>query len=270
MDSCLLQPTPHTMENLVASWTPVRTTTLHKPEAPVSDGLAVAMKNFSFGLLVTILVLSGGVATLTSLLLHKSAPPSAETQMQPDVNLNARLKALREENALLSQRVNALEMRPVATQRIPAEAIPDPDFEEEVREWMASVKKDGGPSPVGLQTKVEDVLANIRQEEAAAEQQVQEQKREEWITGTMAKLSPQLGLSVTQEAELRDVWIANNDRDNELARMWREGELDGQAAGELKRSNNEEHQRDLQGVLSPAQYEEYNGFFANRGGRRGK
>ncbi|HIF41021.1 MAG TPA: hypothetical protein EYQ74_07980 [Planctomycetes bacterium] len=228
------------------------------------------MKNLSFSLLVTVLVLSGGAAAVTSLLLHTSAPTPAEAPVLPDVNLNARLKALREENALLSQRIDALEMRPVATQRIPAGAVSDPGFEQEVREWMASFKNGGGPAPVGIQTKVEDVLANIRQEEAAAKQQVQEQKREEWITGTMAKLSPQLGLSVTQEDELRDVWIANNDRDNELDRMWGAGEIDSQAAGELKRSNHEEHQADLQGVLSPAQYEEYHGFFANRGGGRGK
>jgi hypothetical protein len=188
----------------------------------------------------------------------------------PNANLDVRLNALREENARLSQRIDELEMRPVATQRIPAEAISDPGFEQEVREWMASFKKDGGPAPLGLQTTVEDVLANIRQEEAAAEQQVQEQKREEWITGTMAKLSPQLGLSVTQEEELRDVWIANNERETELGRMYKAGEVDAQTAGGLKQSNEAEHQVDLQGVLSPAQYEEYIGFFTNRRGGRGK
>jgi len=228
------------------------------------------MKNFSFGLLVTIIVLSGGVATLTSLLLHTSAPTPAETPVQPDVNLDAQLKALRAENALLSQRIDELEMRPVATQRIPAAAISDPGFEQEVREWMASVKKDGGPARVGLQTKVEDALANIRLEEAAAEEQVREQKRDEWITGTMAKLSPQLGLSVTQEGELRDVWIANNERETELGRMYKAGEVDTQTAGELKQSNEAEHQVDLQGVLSPSQYEEYHNFWNSRRGGRGK
>jgi len=228
------------------------------------------MKNLSFGLLLTVLVMSGGVAAVTSLLLHTPAPTTAQAQVLPNANLDTQVKALREENALLSQRIDELEMRPVATQRVPAEALPDPGFEEEVREWMASFKKDADPAPVGLQTKVEDVLANIRQEEAAAEQQVQEQKREEWITGTMAKLSPRLGLSVTQEEELRDVWIANNERDIELGRMYKAGEIDGQTAGELKQSNEAEHQVDLQGVLSPSQYEEYHGFFNNRRGGRGK
>lgn len=228
------------------------------------------MKNLPLGLLVTILVLSGGVAAVTSLLLHTPTPTPAQAKVQPDANLDARLKALREENALLSQRIDELEMRPVAAQRIPAEAISDPGFEEEVREWMASFKKDGGPAPVGLQTKVEDVLANIRQEEAAAKQQVQDQKRDEWITGTMAKLSPQLGLSVTQEGELRDVWIANNERETELGRMYKAGEVDTQTAGELKQSNEAEHQVDLQGVLSPSQYEEYHNFWNSRRGGRGK
>jgi len=228
------------------------------------------MKNFTFGPLVLVLVLSAGIAAMTSFLLRTTPPAAVKAEALLDANLDAKLKALREENARLSQRIDELEMRPVAIQRIPAEALSDPGFEQEVREWMASFKKDGGPAPVGLQTKVEDVLANIRQEEAAAEQQVQEQKREEWITGTMAKLSPQLGLSVTQEEELRDVWVANNDRDNELGRMWKAGEVDGQTIGELKKSNDAEHQADLQGVLSPAQYEEYIGFFTNRGGRRGK
>jgi hypothetical protein len=228
------------------------------------------MNNFSLGPLVLLLVLSAGIAAMTSFLLRTTPPAVVKAKALPDANINARLKALREENARLSQRIDELEMRPVATQRIPAEAISDPGFEQEVREWMASLKKDGGSAPLGLQTKVEDVLANIRQEEAAAEQQVQEQKREEWITGTMAKLSPRLGLSVTQEEELRDVWIANNERDIELGRMYKAGEIDGQTAGELKQSNDAEHQVDLQGVLSPAQYEEYIGFFTNRGGGRGK
>jgi hypothetical protein len=228
------------------------------------------MNNFSLGPLVLLLVLSAGIAAMTSFLLRTTPPAVVKAEALPDANINARLKALREENARLSQRIDELEMRPVATQRIPAEAISDPGFEQEVREWMASLKKDGGSAPLGLQTKVEDVLANIRQEEAAAEQQVQEQKREEWITGTMAKLSPRLGLSVTQEEELRDVWIANNERDIELGRMYKAGEIDGQTAGELKQSNDAEHQVDLQGVLSPAQYEEYIGFFTNRGGGRGK
>lgn len=242
----------------------------HKPEPPVPHGLAVAMKNFSFGLLVTILVLSGGMAAVTSLLLHTSSPSPVEAVRPTDSSLNAQVESLRTENALLSQRIDELELRPVATQRIPAEAISDPGFEAEVREWMATLKNNGGPAPVGLQTKVEDVLANIRQEEAAAKQQVQNQKRDEWITGTMAKLSPQLGLSVTQEGELRDVWIANNERETELGRMYKAGEVDTQTAGELKQSNEAEHQVDLQGVLSPAQYEEYHGFFNNRRGRRGK
>jgi hypothetical protein len=228
------------------------------------------MKNLSFGPLVLILLLSGGVAAMTSFLLRTSPPSAVKTERMPDANFGARLKALREENARLSQRIDELELRPVATQRIPAEATSDPGFEQEVREWMATLKKEGGPAPVGLQTKVEDVLANIRQEEAAAEQQVTEQKRDEWITGTMAKLSPQLGLSVTQEEELRDVWIANNEREIELGRMYKAGEVDGQTAGELKQSNDAEHQVDLQGVLSPSQYEEYHGFFTNRRGGRGK
>lgn len=228
------------------------------------------MKNLSIGLLVTILVLSGGVATLTSLLLHERAPTPEQAQVLPNANLDVRLKALREENARLSQRIDELEMRPVATQRFPAEAISDPGFEEEVREWMATVKKDGGPAPVGLQTRVEDVLANIRHEEDAAKQAVQEQRREEWITGTLSKLGPRLGLSVTQEEELRDVWIAKNELDTELGRMYAAGEMDAQTAGEIKQSNEAEHQVDLQGVLSPAQYEEYIGFFTNRGGGRGK
>jgi hypothetical protein len=228
------------------------------------------MNNFSLGPLVLLLALSAGIAAMTSFLLRTTPPVVVKAEALPDANLDARLKALREENALLSQRIDQLEMRPVATQRIPAEAISDPGFEQEVREWMASFKKDGGPAPVGLQTKVEDVLANIRQEEAAAKQQVQEQKRDEWITGTMAKLSPQLGLSVTQEGELRDVWIANNERETELGRMYKAGEVDAQTAGELKQSNEAEHQVDLQGVLSPSQYEEYHGFFNNRRGRRGK
>ena len=228
------------------------------------------MKNFSLGPLVLLLVLSAGVAAMTSFLLRTTPPAVVKPEALPDANFNARLKALREENARLSQRIDELEMRPVATQRLPAEAISDPGFKEEVREWMATVKKDGGPAPVGLQTRVEDVLTNIRHEEDAAKQAVQEQRREEWITGTLSKLGPRLGLSVTQEEELRDVWIAKNELDTELGRVYAAGEIDAQTAGEIKQSNEAEHQVDLQGVLSPAQYEEYIGFFTNRGGRRGR
>ena len=62
-------------------------------------------------------------------------------------------------------------------------------------------------------------------------------------------------------------WIAKAAMDDELGRLWEAGEIDHQAAGEIKAANEERHQANLQGFLSAQQYEDYTAMVRSwRGG----
>ena len=214
------------------------------------------MKDISIGPLFLVIVLGSASAAITSSLLNTEDTTGLVSEALPDVKLLAQVQALQEENATLSERISALELRPVPTERVAS--IDNSDFEEEVRAFMAKNEVKGGATPVALQSKVESALTAIREQEEIEKAEVARQKRDQWISSTIAKAAPELGLTQFQTEEMNRTWIAKAEADAELGRIWESGsETDRANIGALKEANNERHQANLQGFLSTDQYVQY-------------
>ena len=214
------------------------------------------MKDISIGPLFLVIVLGSASAAITSSLLSADNTTEVVSEALPDVKLLAQVQALQEENATLSERISALELRPVPTERVAA--VDNSDFEEEVRAFMAKNEVKGGATPVALQSKVESALTAIREQEEIEKAEVARQKRDRWIANTIDKYSSDLGLTQFQTEEMNRTWIAKAEADAELGRIWESGsEADRANIGALKEANNERHQANLQGFLSTDQYDQY-------------
>ena len=214
------------------------------------------MKDISIGPLFLVIVLGSASAAITSSLLSADNTTEVVSEALPDVKLLAQVQALQEENATLSERISALELRPVPTERVAA--VDNSDFEEEVRAFMAKNEVKGGATPVALQSKVENALTAIREQEEIEKAEVARQKRDRWIANTIDKYSSDLGLTQFQTEEMNRTWIAKAEADAELGRIWESGtETDRANIGALKEANNERHQANLQGFLSTDQYDQY-------------
>ena len=215
------------------------------------------MKDISIGPLFLVIVLGSASAAITSSLLSADNTTEIVSEALPDVKLLAQIQALQDENTTLSERISALELRPVPTERVAA--VDNSGFEEEVRAFME--KNDGakgGATPVALQSKVENALTAIREQEEIEKAEVARQKRDRWIADTIDKYSADLGLTQFQSEEMNRTWIAKAEADAELGRIWESGsETDRANIGALKEANNERHQANLQGFLSTDQYDQY-------------
>jgi hypothetical protein len=215
------------------------------------------MKDISIGPLFLVIVLGSASAAITSSLLSADNTTEIVSEALPDVKLLAQVQALQEENATLSERISALELRPVPTERVAA--VDNSDFEEEVRAFMEKNNgAKGGATPVALQSKVENALTAIREQEEIEKAEVARQKRDRWIADTIDRYSSDLGLTQFQSEEMNRTWIAKAEADAELGRIWESGsETDRANIGALKEANNERHQANLQGFLSTDQYDQY-------------
>jgi hypothetical protein len=212
------------------------------------------MKDLSIGPLLLVIVLGSASAAITSSLLSEERV-EVVAEAAPSIDLVAQLDALRAENAKLSERLSDLELIPPPTERV--SAVDTTEFEDEVRAWMAQMEKGDKASPVALQSKVENALTSIRQQEATQKQQLKDERRDEWISTRIEKIAPDLGLNQFQTEEMQRTWIARSEMDAELGRLWEAGEINSEQAGEIKAANHEQHQANLQGFLSAQQYETY-------------
>ncbi len=212
------------------------------------------MKDLSIGPLFLVIVLGSASAAVTSSLLSEDKV-EVVAEAAPSVDLIAQLDALRTENAKLSERISDLELRPMPTERV--SAVDTSGFEDEVRAWMEQMEKGDKANPVALQSKVENALSTIREQEAFQKQQVKNQRREEWGYSVIEKFAPDLGLTQFQTEEMGRTWIAKAAMDDELGRLWEAGEMPREEIGQIKAANEERHQANLQGFLSTQQYEDY-------------
>ena len=203
-------------------------------------------------LLIVILLGAASAAVTTNSLLSSKSKALVASERMPDAHLLAQLETLRAQNRDLSDRIAVLELRPQVSERAPAM---DPSFEEEVRTWMENAGT-GDPSRGALELEVAEALHTIRDQEELEEQQIKLARRDEWITDTVEKVAPELGLNEYQTRAMRNAWVAKADADAELGRLWTSGE-NRESIGEIKRLNEEQHQTTLQGFLAPQQYEAY-------------
>jgi hypothetical protein len=222
------------------------------------------MKDLSIGPLLLVIVLGSASAAVTSSLLSEDKV-EVVAEAGPSIDLLAQLDALRAENAKLSERLSDLELIPPPTERV--SAVDTTEFEDEVRAWMAQMEKGDKASPVALQSKIENALSTIREQEAFQKQEVKIQRREEWGYSMIEKFAPDLGLTQFQTEEMGRTWIAKAAMDDELGRLWEAGEVPREEIGQIKAANEERHQANLQGFLSTQQFEDYTNMVRSWRGR---
>ncbi len=231
------------------------------------------MKNLAIGPFFLVVALACASAVITSVLLSEEKVEPL-TGAGSTLELAAELDALRQENEALSARISDLELRPISQERVSAAEIPSAnasEFEQEVRAWMKQMQSKSVANPAAFHSDVEDALTSIRSQEAVQKAEVKRRQRDEWISGTVAKLAPELGLTQLQTQEMESAWLAKAELDAELSRLWKSGEMGGEELGQMKVANEQQHQDSLQGFLLPQQYEEYTTMVSGwRGAAKGK
>ena len=181
------------------------------------------------------------------------------------------LEALRNENQDLWERLVALEARQTSTTRTPVDpGVSAEEFEEFKKNVLVSLAQRGDPDagPHEMKSWVADALEAVREEEAVERRQRNEELTARKQEGRLMALRDKLGLSDYQVDEVRTAFVAQEERNQELVRVWREGTTDDATLGETKRANADAHQADLERVLSPEQLATYRELRAT--GRAGK
>ena len=207
--------------------------------------------------LVIVVLLGAASAAVTSYLLNPSAPPAPtpiHTTIDPSAELLGVIRELRDELAKVNSRVDVLEVTPA--ERVALGPNTNQDFEAEVRAWMAQQTAGQGPAAAVLHADVAQALDSIRAGEKADQQDLARQRREEFIADAMETLDLKLNLTQAQSNDMFEVLSAKATADAELGRRWKAGE-DREAIGESKRLSEENHQNNLQGILSATQYIDY-------------
>ena len=207
--------------------------------------------------LVIVVLLGAASAAVTSYLLNPSATPAPtpiRTAVDPSAELLGVIRELRDELAKVNSRVDVLEVTPA--ERVALGANTNQDFEAEVRAWMAQQNPGRGPAVPVLHADVTQALNNIRAGEKADQEDLDRQRREEFLAGAMESIAPRLNLTQSQSDDMYEVLNAKAEADAELGRRWKAGE-DREAIGESKRLDEDNHQNNLQGILSATQYTDY-------------
>lgn len=203
--------------------------------------------------LLLVVLLGGASAAVTSFLISPSPPAQPapiQTALPLDSQILEEVLTLRQELGKLSSRIDVLEVAPA--ERIVVKAQPVDEFETEVRAFMAQQQAANEP---GLPI-VKEALATIREQEQTEKEALARQRRDEWLASAVEDITPKLNLNASQAEDMYDLLTAKADQDAELGRRWKSGE-DREAIGETKLLNEEQHQIELQGVLSASQYEDY-------------
>ncbi len=234
----------------------------------MSGHIVSCMKNLALGPFFVVIAVSCASAVITSALLSKDKVEPL-TRVASTADFTAELEALQVKNAVLSARISDLELRPISSERLSVGEIPTAGasaFEQEVRAWMEQMKGKSAADPVAFHSEVEDALVAIRTQEAVQREQVKNRQRDEWISGTVAKMAPELGLTQLQTQEMERTWREKAERDAELGQLWKSGEMGREELGQIKADNEQQHQDSLQEFLLPQQYEEYTTMVGNRRG----
>jgi hypothetical protein len=121
---------------------------------------------------------------------------------------------------------------------------------------MAQQDSDLSPAVPVLHADVTQALNSIRDGEKADQEDLARQRREEFLAGVMENIAPRLNLTQSQSDDMYDVLNSKAEADAELGRRWKAGE-DREAIGETKQLDEENHQNNLQGILSATQYTDY-------------
>ena len=181
-----------------------------------------------------------------------SGPSLGAEAARRDDELRLGLEALREETRALAARIERLERHPIPEGRQPlvVEASPTAELPRE----DAAARPAVDLPPELLLDQVGEALSRIRAEEQAEEQRRADERQAQRLEERLARLSDELGLAPQQVRELRTLWIAQEERRQEL-RLRLQESRDRQAYLEERKEQHAANEEELARILTPSQLE---------------
>ena len=235
---------------------------------------------------ITLLALLAGAVAgasaslLTQALVEPAAPAAPEraavTRAGGDVEaLRTELDELAATARALDSRLASLELAPRSSTRAPAssgEAGELAELRGEVEDLLAALQTPGVAPPPSFQDAVRRTLEDVRAEEQRQRDLEREQERVERLEQRVDRMVEELALAPYQVEGFRKVVADSEARRDAAFALAREGG-DWQVAREAMRDLRDQTQRELSGLLTPEQMEQYEQL-ANprfgRGGARGR
>lgn len=244
-------------------------------------------------ILITVLVgavAGAGSSFLTRGLTKAPAQSSSAEQSQGltpggsagDDEMTEKLAALQRENSELAMRLAALEKRGTSSSREAVEGVNSDDFEQlqqDIADLATALKDPQSVQSVGLRSSVRMAMEQIQEEEDLVRQQEREERDIARIDERLDDLQGKLGLDQVQKKSMREVFLTETNKRNELFTAMRNG-AGGMDRNTIRTSMTElrdEVNTSLETILSPMQLEDYKaieaesgwGGFGGPGGGRG-
>ncbi len=199
----------------------------------------------------------------------KTMAANVNALVQENKDLRSRLESLESDNELIS----AAPIRTVVSNDESPISIGDDELNE-MRMLLAQLKNPAGSMPPHFESWVkeaQDTLDKQEAEERAAQREIREAER---MDERMAKYSEELGLNQFQADEMRKTLDTQTQQRNDMFSAMRGGDMGGMSREEMRDQMGQirtETNTALQNLLSPTQYEQYEGMDNNDfgGGRRG-
>jgi len=245
----------------------------------------MTMRTTVLSALVVIAASAGVAALTTSLIVDNRAPAAsapASTASTParsaeeSAALAEELRGLREENVALHQRLDDLEaLIAQEMSRVPIEAVDatrkDGATPKEASQ-VAAILGDGGSGelPPAFVASVGQALKEIRDEEDRQREIKRAEERQARVEERVGELQEELGLSSYQTGELRVALTGLEEKREALRQQIDDGGGDRREMFEGFRTLYEETNAQLQTILSPEQFDQYQQSDRNRFGGFGR
>ncbi len=226
------------------------------------------MKSSSTTLLLCAVLLGSASAGVTTFLLtapadgegRDAASGGAPARSDADAELVRRVEDLAQENRRLRERLVALELAP-APARVPVDGFVSREELEALRTELLAAAR---PSPLAelvaepeqLKEQVASALIDLRKEERVEKVRSFQQNRSARLDEDVARLTEWLELDDYQADRMRDVLLAQYEREEEVRLMWEDG-VDDETLGRHKQEAGERFWADASEVLTPVQFERF-------------
>ncbi len=226
-------------------------------------------------------LLAGGVGAVASTMLtSKPNIAAADTQVsQADGDLLAELRTLSEQNRAIQERLAALEvgsgLAPIAgATRTDAMAVTPSNLKEAVRDVMASINPDGGPAAGSTQlaAAVESVIEQREERERLQKEQERADAAVKRLEDRLAKLQTDLGLDQSQVNSMREIFQATEARRDGMREEMRTMRENGGSWEDMRtamQTARDESNAQIQAVLTPGQFTQYEASNQDDRGRGG-
>lgn len=195
------------------------------------------------------------------------APGGVSTGFAPNAQLAKRVASIEERVRALANRVDELTL--ASGEPAGGRAAVDPNFvtraelDSLLAEFEAGLEGDAGraarkpPSPLFID-RVRDAMREIRVDEARHRAAETVQRRSAALEKGLAKVAQELGLTVSQQARLREAIVGMYARQAEYAVLWESGEVASkQDFGPILEADGAAFLEELRGILTPGQLDAY-------------